>query len=113
MNRVLPCRQLIWQRGVEEFKKRWCTDEQNQDGFDIIMGADIIYTEEAVEPLFNTVSSLLSKANPHSKFLLAYARRNVKIDFVLNYAEKCGLIWSQPKDAEEGVYIFCWKNGTK
>ena len=107
--KVLACRQIIWQKNkdVEDFRQRWCVREQGCDGFDIIMGADIIYTESAVVPLFDTVTSLLSKQNPQAKFLLAYARRNVNIDFVLDHAKKCGLIWFEPKDAE-GVYIFSW-----
>ena len=104
---VLPCRQVIWQKNVEDFRQRWCVREQNIDGFDIIMGADIIYTETAIEPLFDTVTSLLSKNNPKAKFLLAYARRNVKVDMVLEHAKKCGLQWYEPDDAE-GVYVFSW-----
>jgi len=107
---LLPCAQLRWGRHVEAFKKRWTEDtadggDEGCDGFDVIMGSDIIYAEDILEPLFDTVMELLS-SSPKSIFLLAYARRNVKIDLVFECSERHGLSWVEPEGAEEGVFIF-------
>mmetsp|Transcript_21804 Transcript_21804/g.33318 ORF Transcript_21804/g.33318 Transcript_21804/m.33318 type:complete len:265 (+) Transcript_21804:110-904(+) len=104
---VLPCRQLLWKNSIDQFKERWCTREE-VDGFDVIMGSDVIYQEDTIEPLFYTVAELLSKDNEESKFYLAYARRNVKIDMVLECAKSFGLEWREPTSVE-GVYVFTWK----
>jgi predicted nicotinamide N-methyase len=87
--------------------------------FDILLGSDIIYVEHVVEPLFHTVVQLLS---PHGVFLLAFARRNVSIDYVLSVAQQQGLVYEykeltaavdssnkstlSPSSSMEGVYVF-------
>ena len=87
--------------------------------FDILLGSDIIYVEHVVEPLFNTVSQLLSR---HGVFLLAFARRNVSIDYVLSVAQQQGFLYeykeltavsnmptssvNSSSSSMEGVYIF-------
>ena len=89
--------------------------------FDILLGSDIIYVEHVVAPLFTTVSQLLS---PHGVFLLAFARRNVSIDYVLVEARRQGFVYeyheladihgtdtptTSPRNSSsstEGVYIF-------
>ena len=91
------------------------TSEQK---FDILLGSDIIYVEHVVEPLFNTVSQLLSR---HGVFLLAFARRNVSIDYVLSVAQQQGFLYEYKElttvdnmatssvnssSSMEGVYIF-------
>ena len=58
--------------------------------FDIILGSDIIYVEHVVEPLLNTVAQLLRPY--HGVFLLAFARRNVSIDYVLSVAQQQGFV---------------------
>ncbi len=89
--------------------------------FDILLGSDIIYVEHVVEPLFDTVSQLLSS---HGVFLLAFARRNVSIDYVLYVAQRQGFVYEYKElsamnddtsatsastnhsSSMEGVYIF-------
>lgn len=115
---LLPCRQLIWghEQQTQEIQKCFGT-------FDVIIGSDIIYHEAIVEPLFKTVQRLLAPSSSdgthdienndsvesilylQSVFLLAYARRNVRIDFVLDCAIRHGLQYIIPK-TDEGVYIF-------
>eukprot|EP01037_Dinobryon_pediforme_P023678 gene23678-25190_t len=46
------------------------------DKFDIICAADVIYEEEQIVPLIETVAALL-KDNLQGEFILAFARRNV------------------------------------
>jgi 16S rRNA G966 N2-methylase RsmD len=87
------CPQLRWGHRIAEFVSL-------HGQFDVILAADIIYVEEIIEPLFDTVVALMKE-----KFLLSYARRNVKIDLVLECAERHSLKWTQPTEAE-GVYVF-------
>jgi predicted nicotinamide N-methyase len=49
----------------------------NNKGFDIILGADIIYTQEAVLPLLNTVDKMLA---PNGIFVLVYISRFSRLD---------------------------------
>jgi protein N-lysine methyltransferase METTL21D len=98
----LKCRQLRWGMNLCQFSQH-CSADMNAEGrFDTIMGSDIIYVETILEPLFQTVDALLSSGG---KFILAYARRNVKIDFVLTTATKYLFKWDQP-DGEEGCFVF-------
>lgn len=87
------CPQLRWGHQVAEFVER-------HGKFDVIIAADIIYVESILEPLFDTVVALMDHA-----FLLSYARRNVKIDLVLECAVRHNLSWTQPS-GDDGVYVF-------
>jgi hypothetical protein len=119
---LLPCRQLRWghSQQIQDFKRCWGT-------FDVVLGSDIIYLEEILDPLFETVVELLSlSSKPEDSpfkqdefeiqsqqpvFLLAYARRNVKIDLVLETASRHGLEYlSRPEIDDEGIYIFSRKH---
>ncbi|CAM9674853.1 unnamed protein product [Chrysoparadoxa australica] len=82
--------------------------EEHPTGFDLVMAADVIYEEEAIVPLLLTVCDLL-KLREGSIFLLAFARRNVSIDQVLEEASRRGLIWKevddfQPTHSTELIY---------
>ena len=109
----LSCAQLRWGRDVPAFKTRYAAAAAAHDdgspssspGFDVVMGSDIIYTEDIIEPLFDTVLELMSP-DPGAVFLLAYARRNVKIDLVFECGERHGLSWAAPEGVKEGVYVF-------
>lgn len=94
----VECRQLEWDhKKANQFRQRRGT-------FDLILGSDIIYVEQIIEPLFATVLQLLSNSK-ESQFWLAYARRNVSIDLVLKEARRVGLQWTEPVESE-GVFIF-------
>jgi predicted nicotinamide N-methyase len=88
--------QLVWGEGLDDFAQTY------GPVFDSILGADIIYVEEILQPLWATVDRLLSA---EGVFLLAYARRNVSMDLVLAQATAQNFIWETPADAE-GVYLF-------
>ena len=107
------CCQLVWGEHVDRFRDVHGT-------FDLILGSDIIYVEEIVVPLWDTIDHLLARnstddgddddnnnnrSNNKGAFWLAYARRNVSIELVLTQAEKRGFVWTIP-DAAEGVYVF-------
>lgn len=91
------CPQLRWGHKLSEFV-------EHHGKFDVLLAADIIYVEDILEPLFDTVVALMK-----DKFLLSYARRNVKIDRVLECAQRHSLTWTQPSD-NEGVYVFEFKS---
>lgn len=102
-SRNITCQQLIWGKNLDEFYRRWAPKDR---GFDVVMGSDTVYVEDMVEPLFETVSRLLSTESS-SIFLLSFARRNVSIDLVFSCAQKYGFASKKPKEkASEGVYLF-------
>ncbi|KAG6574551.1 uncharacterized protein IUM83_07242 [Phytophthora cinnamomi] len=99
----VQCRKLLW--GVDL--------DQIQDKFDVVLGADIIYEQEHVVSLFETAKYLLKPGRRSvedggkaaSEFLLAYTKRNVSIDYVLNTAKSFGFEWEEPTN-DEGIYTF-------
>jgi predicted nicotinamide N-methyase len=97
----IQCLQLQWGRRIEEFKAK-CNLPTPSGLFDLVMGSDIIYVETILEPLFQTVDALLSASG---LFVLAYARRNVKIDLVFQAAERFGFHWTEPTSSE-GCFVF-------
>jgi Lysine methyltransferase len=98
----IECQQLIWgDDGVDQFRRR-SRSGSAAGPYDIILGSDIIYLEEVLEPLFSTIKSLLSS---DGAVWLAYARRNVSIDLVLSRATRHGFACEAPPDAE-GVFVF-------
>ncbi|KAI2494226.1 lysine methyltransferase [Fragilaria crotonensis] len=78
----ITCPQLRWGHRVAEFV-------EHHGKFDIIIAADIIYVENILEPLFDTAVALMGHT-----FLLSYARRNVKIDLVMECADRHHLSWT-------------------
>ena len=94
----IQCPQLIWGQQLPEFLQQYASDGP----FEVVLAADIIYVTEILEPLWETVDTLLA---PRGLFLLAYARRNVPIDLVLEQATERGFAWSCPENAE-GVFLF-------
>ena len=121
---TVHCKQLRWGQHLAEFKKH-CDLACNEGCFDTIMGSDIIYTHDILEPLFETVDFLLKRSSSDKErnttsggdgsanekkgiFLLAYARRNVKIDDVFATAIKYGFEWTVPPGAE-GCFVFSRK----
>jgi predicted nicotinamide N-methyase len=95
---TVECRQLRW---GHEFATSFLVS--TQACFDIILASDVIYVEECIEPLLETVVALLA---PNGVFWLSYARRNVSIDKVLCSAKQHGLSWTLPNKAAEGVHVF-------
>jgi predicted nicotinamide N-methyase len=104
----LICQQLVWgnEGSIQWIRKIPPTANATSPGlFNIILGSDIIYVDSVVEPLFDTVRLLLQV--PNGVFVLAFARRNVSIDFVLRVASKKGFVYDRPTDMSiEGIYLF-------
>ena len=75
------------------------TNQQFRDGeegnddlhvFDLILAADVVYEDEAIEPLVATACSLLCR-RPAARWILSFARRNVPVEGVIAEAERRGL----------------------
>lgn len=107
----VKCRQLRWGVNLDQFSRHIASDVRGDDSrFDMIMGSDIIYVETIIDPLFTTVDALLTLGGTGT-FILAYARRNVKIDTVLSAAVRYNFEWALP-DGEEGCFVFTRKVAT-
>jgi len=102
-NESISCHQLRW-------GKQYASNFTH-DKFDVIIASDVIYVEEIIKDLFDTVMVLL---NEGGMFILAFVRRNVKIDLVLDYAKVCDLgyrcVTLDDAGSSEGIYIFQRKN---
>lgn len=99
----ISCHQLLWGRNVKNF-----LDTFGQ--FDVITASDVIYLDEVVEPLLDTVVELLETSSGSDKggtFLLGFVKRNVKMDYVLECAKKRGMCWTRPEGgSDDGVFVF-------
>ena len=108
----ISCHQLRWGKNyIPNFTSSCSTNK-----FDIIIASDVIYVEEIINDLFDTVMELLDD-DENSMFVLAFVRRNVKIDLVLEYAcNECLLDYtcycfnddddSAIGSTSEGIYVF-------
>mmetsp|Transcript_507 Transcript_507/g.688 ORF Transcript_507/g.688 Transcript_507/m.688 type:complete len:117 (+) Transcript_507:634-984(+) len=90
----VQCHQLVWGEEEQIYKQFGL--------FSLILGADICYVEEALEPLWNTIDRLLSS---DGSVWLAFTRRNVPIRSVLEHAARRRFVFQAP-ETEDGVYIF-------
>jgi hypothetical protein len=72
----------------------------------------VIYEVEQVEPLIDSVYTLL-KQTADAEFILAFARRNVPMDKVLAAAERRGLVaetLDKGIDSMEPIYSIRWRD---
>ena len=99
---IIICKQLRWGRHLDLFREKCGTE------FDTIIGGDVIYAQEGLQPLFETVAHLLSK-EPHAVFLQSYINRNgVTMEEAFEVATNHGLRWLAPEHSgTDGVYVFC------
>jgi predicted nicotinamide N-methyase len=101
----ITCAQLQWGLHLERFQQR-----HGISCFDIIMASDVIYVEEILHPLWQTIQILLSKGEG-GRFLLSFVRRNVSWDLVLQVADEYDmelLLDASGKRQEfvDGVFVF-------
>lgn len=83
---------------------------QSQNGFDIILGADLVYGRRnlpgndgtIVADLFDTVEMLLR--NNNSLFYLGFTRRDLPIEIVLEAANVRGLVWELQADYNYDIF---------
>jgi hypothetical protein len=98
-NVSVGCQRFFW--GKSQAEKLL----QNEKGFDVILGSDLIYGRRGNYPgdngsfiadLFDTAELLL--LNDDSLFFLAFTRRDLPIEIVLETANSRGLVWELQED---------------
>ena len=114
----VSCHQLIWGKQTSE---KFLSNIANNQTYDVIIASDIIYSPVIVEPLWETVQTLLKKPSNVEEegeedgggiFVMAYARRKVpvSIDLVCEKAEEHGFVWEMVKeDEEEGIWVYTFR----
>mmetsp|Transcript_21081 Transcript_21081/g.44050 ORF Transcript_21081/g.44050 Transcript_21081/m.44050 type:complete len:315 (-) Transcript_21081:2181-3125(-) len=118
-DRSILCKQLLWGKNVETFRDK----HAGADGFDVVMGGDVAYAQEALGILFETTIVLLGTKST-AIFLLSFVfRGGVKIEHVFECAKQHKLEWTKVKmgsfsladdlvgeqddgSTGDGVYIF-------
>ena len=101
---TISCRQLLWGSPQMDVFEKQC------GRFSTILGADVIYTAESIEPLFDTVACLLDK--PRGKFVLSRYNKwnNVENDLIFDVAKRRSL--KVDSAVSEGIFIFTWEDET-
>ena len=106
---ALLCDQLLWSReNATQFLKAKAKNKK----FDVILASDIIYALNVVDPMWETVQTLLRR---DGIFLFAFARRQVAVSIqqVVEAGEKAGFEYEEceetDKDQNLFVYAFRWK----
>mmetsp|Transcript_8633 Transcript_8633/g.15140 ORF Transcript_8633/g.15140 Transcript_8633/m.15140 type:complete len:263 (-) Transcript_8633:249-1037(-) len=97
-NNAIECRQLLWgSPHMEKFSEL--------EKFDTILGADVIYTEASIPPLFDTVAFFLKK--PRGRFVLSRYNKwsNVDDEVIIKAAKERFMHCTK---GSEGIYIFHW-----
>ena len=106
----ISCHQLIWGQSTAT---AFLENQPQQQPFDIILASDIIYAACIIEPLWETVRTLLSR-HRGAVFVMAFAKRRVPvtIEHVLQSAEQAGFAHELALEDPTGVwiYIFRWKD---
>ena len=113
----IDCKQLIWNEQLETFHHQY-------GNWDTILGADVIYTRESLEPLFDTILFFLLQHQLESKnqnnssnntnklsssvvgrFVLSRYNKwgDISDETVLDAAKARNLIWTKPS---EGIFVF-------
>ena len=94
----ITCRQLLWgSPHMETFAQH--------GKYDTILGADVVYTQDSIPPLLDTVACLLKK--PHGQFVLSRFSKwnNVDDEIVIEAALLRYLACTRPS---KGIFIFRW-----
>ena len=100
---AVQCQELWWGYNdqLEALK------QQHPDGFDIIIGADLIYGKVSVDvipKILETVGALLSRRvcgpddGPPPALYLAFTRRELPIETLTDIADDFGLQWEMDED---------------
>lgn len=95
--------QLIWGK---ESSEKFLETISNNTKYDVLLASDIIYSPVIVEPLWETVQTLLDTSGV---FVMAFARRKVpvSIDLVLSASVERGFGYQLVKeDLDEGIWVY-------
>ncbi|KAL7529097.1 hypothetical protein ACHAWF_002838 [Thalassiosira exigua] len=108
----VACHQLIWGRqSSEQFLERIANNQK----YDVIVASDIIYAAVIVEPLWETIQTLLMKPDGDDEggiFVMAYARRKVpvSIEMVIEKAHQFGFVHELVREnKEDGIWVYSFR----
>ena len=104
---TVSCSQLLW--GKETSLKFLEIVGENKK-YDVLLASDIIYAQCIIQPLWETVQTLLNRSN--GLFVMAFAKRKVPVSiaYVLESAEKNGFSHEKVKeDTEEGIWVYLFR----
>lgn len=98
-NDHLECCQLLW--GPETA----ATFREKRGIFHLILASDVIYVPEVVQPLFETVQTLL---DPQGVFVLAFAKRRVpvSVESVLETAARNQFVYECRQHDNDGIFLY-------
>lgn len=92
LNNAISCPQLVWGEKLNEFQDVYGRQS-------ILLGTDIFYNHDSVDPIWQTVDHLLED---DGSFLLAFAPHEVEINTVLEKAKQFGFSWIKPNITDDG-----------
>jgi hypothetical protein len=99
----LACAQLLWGR-----ERAFCFRSHIGHPVDVIFGSDLVYVQQNILPLFETVVTLLSASG---SFLMAHCDRRegneVTVDMVLEVAESHRMQY-RVLEQEDDITLFCF-----
>lgn len=102
----ISCHQLLW----GEETARTFMNSHGGTFFDVIIGSDLIYVPNVIEPLFKTIKILLSPKD--GKFIMAHCARRqgneVNLDMIFNAAKQIDLKWDLLKQ-DDDIYLFSFE----
>jgi len=109
----VSCHQLIWGKQSSE---HFLSHIANDQTYDVILASDIIYSAVIIEPLWETIETLLRRPKDGEEggvFVMAYARRKdvpVSIELVLDAAVESGFVYELVKeDDEDGIWVYTFR----
>mmetsp|Transcript_24844 Transcript_24844/g.36756 ORF Transcript_24844/g.36756 Transcript_24844/m.36756 type:complete len:174 (+) Transcript_24844:325-846(+) len=103
----ISCHQLLWgENTARAFLAR------HGGKFDVIIGSDLVYVPNVIQPLMETVSVLLSKSR-NGIFVMAHCARRqgneVRLEMIFDAAEQAGLEYNLlQEDNDIYLYSFRW-----
>ncbi len=109
----LSCNQLLWSR---ENSLHFLKEKVKPAGekFDIILASDTIYAMSVIEPMWDTVQTLLK---PGGCLLFAFARRQVAVSIqdVLDAGESAGFMHEpcEETNPDENLFVYIFRRRTE
>lgn len=104
----VSCHQLIWGK---QSSLSFLQHHTNNQKYNLLLASDIIYAACIIEPLWETVQTLLDEHD--GVFVMAFARRKVpvSIELVLESAVEKGFEYELAKeDLEEGIWVYLFRH---
>eukprot|EP00979_Chaetoceros_neogracilis_P004668 scaffold805_cov218-Chaetoceros_neogracile.AAC.5 len=104
---TVSCHQLIWGK---ETSINFLESHSQGQLYDVLIASDIIYAKCIIEPLWETVQTLLTR--PNGIFVMAFARREVpiSIQYVLDSAVTNGFVYDlMQENKEEGIWVYLFR----